>query len=129
LTTQGDGRDDWLWLNDYGRTTTYTNTRSCAQGKEGDGLNVAWRQGNLVGGGEYTHLGMRDYWDFDNDRYMQPRIHFARIYGTKPAFGNLGMQDYVFMEHIKDGDKHHFQIRVWRNKGSGGTKVVADGNK
>tara|TARA_R110002060_G_scaffold48199_3_gene59187 strand:+ start:7515 stop:7751 length:237 start_codon:yes stop_codon:yes gene_type:complete len=41
----GDGRDDWLWVSTNGATTTWTNSRSCAKGSMGDGLNVAWRQG------------------------------------------------------------------------------------
>lgn len=33
------------------------------------------------------------------------------------------------MEHIKKGDKHTFKMRVWKNEGSGSTKLKADGNK
>ena len=60
---------------------------------------------------------------------LTDRIFFARIYGTKPAFGNFGVQDYVFIENVEDGDNWKFNVRVWKNTGSGGTKVLADGNK
>ncbi|OQE36040.1 hypothetical protein PENCOP_c012G03701 [Penicillium coprophilum] len=121
----GDGRDDWLWLDDVGQTTTYTNSRSCQQGKEGDGLNVAWRQGFAKGAGSGpTHFGMSGY----GDEGLRKRIHFARVYGEPQDFGLLGRQDYVFMEHVKEDDKHRFNMRVWKNTGQGSTKLRADGN-
>ncbi|KAH7375470.1 hypothetical protein B0T11DRAFT_345463, partial [Plectosphaerella cucumerina] len=119
----GDGRDDWLWVDDNGQTTTWTNARSCFRGKEGDGLNVAWRQGfNGEATSGPTHPG-------GFPKGSRNRIHFARIYGEPQAFGLLGRQDYVFMEHAKDGAKHKFSMLVFKNKGYGGTKLVADGNK
>ena len=113
------------------QTFTYTNTRSCKQGQEGDGLNVAWRQGFEKGKTSgYTHYGMKDFQEKGDLYNLQSRIHFARIYGTKPAFGNLGVQDYVFFEREKRSDNDFtFHVRVWKNKGQGGTKVLADGDK
>ncbi|KAJ5352116.1 hypothetical protein N7452_001090 [Penicillium brevicompactum] len=121
----GDGRDDWLWLDDVGKTTTYTNSRSCQKGKEGDGLNVAWRQGFMKGATSGpTHQGMTGF----GDKGLRDRIHFARIYGEPQDFGLLGRQDYVFMEHVKEDGNHRFNMRVWKNTGSGSTKLRADGN-
>lgn len=115
----------------YGQVETWTNTRSCQTGKPGDGLNVRWREAYFKGGKKpYSHLGIKEYYDSYESGRLDKRIQFARIYGTKPAFGNLGVQDYVFLEHKKLGDeKHEFKVRVWKNVGQGGTKVVADGNK
>ncbi|OBT86293.1 hypothetical protein VE02_05585 [Pseudogymnoascus sp. 03VT05] len=135
---KGDGRDDLMYMDIFGQTVTFTNTRSCATGRLGDGLNVRWRPAYLLGRNDYSHLGMREYYDDDKKQYddedenwyLRDRIHFARIYGTKPAFGNLGVQDYIFMEHKKiNNDKHQFNVRIWKNHGQGGTKVIADGNK
>ncbi|XXH02567.1 hypothetical protein Hte_008944 [Hypoxylon texense] len=120
----GDGRDDWMWMSNTGTTYTYTNSRSCATGVEGNGLNVAWRQGFYTGASSGpTHSA-----DFDGDVNIN-RIHFARIYGEAEGFSLLGRQDYVYMEHSKDGDKHIFKMKVWKNTGSGSAKVKADGNK
>ncbi|KAH7320726.1 hypothetical protein B0I35DRAFT_500940 [Stachybotrys elegans] len=126
----GDGRDDWLWVGTVGQTTTYTNARSCAIGRDGNGLNVAWRQGFLKGTTSGpTHLGVGSYMT-DDESYLRNRIHFARIYGETPVFGNLPKQDYVFMQHEElSNGKHRFTMRVWKNTGVGGTKLLADGDK
>lgn len=117
-----------MWLSDAGETTTHTNSRSCLKGKEGDGLNVAWRQGFAAGESSGpTHGGMGEFQEDGED--LRKRIHFARIYGTKPAFGNYGVQDYVFMEQVTSEDQFTFSVRAWKNGGSGSTKLVADGNK
>jgi hypothetical protein len=65
----------------------------------------------------------------DSESYLRDRIHFARIYGETPVFGNLPRQDYVFMQHTKASGKHRFQMRVCKNTGGGGSKLLADGNK
>lgn len=58
------------------------------------------------------------------------RIHFARIYGTKPAFGNLGVLDYVVITPKKNSEtSYDFKVQVFKNAGSGGTKLEADGNR
>ncbi|KAF7556324.1 hypothetical protein G7Z17_g1541 [Cylindrodendrum hubeiense] len=126
----GDGRDDALYVATTGETWTYTNTRSCKVGSEGDGLNVAWRQGFYTGESSgSTHKGMAAYMN-DDETNIRERVHFARIAGKSSIFGNLPKQDYVFMEHTElSSGKHRFQMRVWKNTGSGGTKLLADGNK
>lgn len=118
-----------MWMDTAGQTTTHTNSRSCQTGRDGDGLNVAWRQGYWQGQSSGpTHGGMGEFQKDGED--LRNRIHFARVYGTKPAFGNYGVQDYVFMESVKEAeDKYIFKVRVWKNTGSGSTKLVADGNK
>ena len=121
----GDGRDDWLWVGDVGQTTTWTNSRSCAKGQLGNGLNVAWRQGHYQStssgpthpgvGGEFGVTGIRN------------NIHFARIYGEPRAFGLLPNADYVYMHHTKkDGEPHKWEVHVWKNIGSGGTKLEGE---
>jgi hypothetical protein len=57
------------------------------------------------------------------------RIHFARIYGTRPAFGNLGVKDYVLIEPTRSGNVFNFKVQAFKNLGSGGTKLEADGNR
>ncbi|KAF7531462.1 hypothetical protein G7054_g8866 [Neopestalotiopsis clavispora] len=136
----GDGRDDWLWVSDVGATTTFTNARSCAKGVEGDGLNVAWRQGFLKGQSSGpTHGGMAGFVT-PTETYLRDRIHFARVFGEPQGLGLLGRLDYVFMEHVAEASgSHTFRVRVWKNIGSGSTKLegnveheppcAADGNK
>ncbi|KLO84855.1 uncharacterized protein LW93_7106 [Fusarium fujikuroi] len=120
----GDGRDDWAWVGDQGETFLWTNHRSCGVGKEGDGLKVAWRPGYYKG----KTLGPTHTGGFAKG--IRNRIHFARIYGEPQDFGFLGKQDYVYMEHSKGSDgKHTFKLRVWKNKGYGGTKLKGDCNK
>lgn len=125
----GDGRDDLLFVASTGATTTWTNARSCKKGKEGNGLNVAWRQGYKKGEGTGpTHSGVP--WAVTkDDKDVRRRIHFARIYGDTPVTGNLAKQDYILMQHEKKDKKHLFTMRVWKNQGYGGTKLLADGNK
>ncbi|KAJ4258177.1 hypothetical protein NW762_008322 [Fusarium torreyae] len=127
----GDGRDDWLWLRYDGHTDVYTNTRSCKKGKSGDGLNVAWRQAKAdwySSGTVWTHFGWSDFMEEDGEE-VRDRCHFARIYGERPVFGNHPKQDYVYLQHDKKGGKHRFRVRVEKNLGAGGSKVLADGNK
>ncbi|KAF5020271.1 hypothetical protein F66182_7705 [Fusarium sp. NRRL 66182] len=120
----GDGRDDWVWVGDRGEAHLWTNHRSCGVGKEGNGLKVAWRPGYYRGKTSGpTHAG-------GFGQGIRSRIHFARIYGEPQDFGLLGKQDYVFMDHVKGSNgKHTFRMRVWKNKGYGGTKLKGDGNK
>jgi hypothetical protein len=119
-----------LWVDDVGATTTYTNARSCQTVEEGDGLNIVWRPGYHKGySSGPTHFGMSDF----GNSGLRRRVHFARIYGVPQDFGLLGSQDYVFVDRDDnpvngggDGDKvggYTYRIRVWKNKGSGGTKI------
>ncbi|KAM0544829.1 hypothetical protein ACHAPJ_011660 [Fusarium lateritium] len=125
----GDGRDDWVWLDDVGKGDIYTNGRSCDKGKEGDRMNVAWRQGFKKGESSGPAFKGMGSWITKEEEYLRNRIHFARIFGQVTVFGNQPKQDYVFMQHTKVGKKHRFQMRVWKNTGAGGTKLLADGNK
>ncbi|KAK2728197.1 killer toxin subunits alpha beta [Colletotrichum kahawae] len=120
----GDGREDAMRVDEGGKTYTWTNSRSCRKGYVGDGLNVAWRQAFYKGASSGpTHMGM-------GGTNLRTRVHFARIYGQSSVFGNLPLQDYVYLEHTKLAeDKHRFEMRVWKNIGGGGSKIVADGNK
>ncbi|GIK05073.1 hypothetical protein Aspvir_009172 [Aspergillus viridinutans] len=96
-----DGRDDWVWIGDTGEAYM-----SCQHGTDGDGLNIAWRQGFWQGTNSGpTYNGM----SVDG---VRERIHFARVYGEPEDFGLLGRQDYVYLEHSKDGDRHKFAIVV-----------------
>ena len=126
-----------MWLTGYnGETTTYTNTRSCQKGRDGNGLHVAWRQAFFKGQTSgWTHGGIshidRDE-DLEGDNNVRDRIHFARIYGRQEsfAFKDQSVKDYVFMEVAKgDDSEFKFKVHAFKNEGSGGTKLEADGNK
>lgn len=121
----GDGRDDFIWLDKAGAGHIWTNSRSCKKGKEGGGLNVAWREGFLEGTTEKAYKGMGGYLT-DKEKNLRGRIHFARVYGEENIFGNLPRKDYVFMEHTAlSNGKHKFEMRVWKAAGGGATKLVA----
>lgn len=121
-----------MFMTGSGQTTVHTNTRSCMKGKEGDGLNVAWRKARNKGSDEYTHYGMKEWHDADHWD-LREQIHFGRVYGRRSAFGNLFVKDYVFFELVEnkkgDGLKYTYKLRAWENTGAGGTKLIADGNK
>ncbi|PLB52208.1 hypothetical protein P170DRAFT_322486, partial [Aspergillus steynii IBT 23096] len=111
----GDGRDDWLWVGDDGQVTTWTNSRSCVKSDEGDGPNIEWRQAVRKGQNQGpTHEGMGG---FAKDG-VRDRIHFAKVFSEYN-------RDYVFIQSNKDG----LVMRVWRNRGTGGTTIKSDGNR
>ncbi|KAK8085967.1 Integrin alpha N-terminal [Apiospora phragmitis] len=115
----GDGRDDWMWVSEEGQIVTFTNNRDCTKGIDGSRL-------------PYTHRGMIDYANEGRD-VGRHRIHLARITGglghANPSEFLPPLKDYVWMEHVKEGDKHKFYMRVWQNVGGGATKMEADGDK
>jgi hypothetical protein len=117
-------------MDDTGLAYLYTNSRSCGVGVDGDGLNVAWRQGYFTGESSGAAFkGMASYIT-DTETDLRDHVHFARIYGESTIFGNLPTQDYVFMEHTANIDGTHlFQMRVWKNTGGGATKLLADGDR
>ncbi|KAI7785936.1 hypothetical protein LA080_005597 [Diaporthe eres] len=89
----GDGRSDWLWLNDQGATWTWTNSRGCVKGIEGQGLTPTWRAGeNRANGAGPTHIGL----GFAGAR---SGIHFAKAFGNPQAYNLLPGRDYVWIEH------------------------------
>ncbi|KAL1864953.1 hypothetical protein VTK73DRAFT_5582 [Phialemonium thermophilum] len=117
----GDGRDDWIWMDDTGRTWTYMNNRGCDKGS----LTPLWRAGHNADGSNYTHAGMgktvgREY------------IHFAKVFGEPEAFSLGGRADYVWAEDVGtfQGFTSKLHIpHVWQNRGSGATKLKADGDR
>ncbi|KAG2421959.1 hypothetical protein HFD88_005935 [Aspergillus terreus] len=125
----GDGRDDWMWVDDDGATTTYTNSRSCIKGESGDGLNVVWRQGFYQDANSGpSHPGMGVIFGTSG---LRDQVYFARLYGEVADFGELGRQDYVFIK--KDTSDKYFgplyYVHVWKSKGAGGAKIKADGDR
>ncbi|RMZ77642.1 hypothetical protein DV738_g4290, partial [Chaetothyriales sp. CBS 135597] len=121
----GDGRDDWIWVSNTGRTWTYTNNRGCTKGT----LAPLWRQGTNPESNEgYTHGGM-------GREVGRSAIHFAKVFRVPSAFSLGGRADYVWVEDVgpsnggNDNGLHKFNINVWQNKGSGATKLKADGDR
>ncbi|KAH6856359.1 hypothetical protein B0I37DRAFT_402917 [Chaetomium sp. MPI-CAGE-AT-0009] len=120
----GDGRDDWLWMDDQGKTWTYTNNRGCDKGREGQGLTPLWRAGeNSVDGPGPTHQGL----GIPN---VRDQIHFAKAYGEGVVFGQLPRADYVRIEPVPGSDGQiRYNFHVWQNLGGGATKLKADGDR
>ncbi|KAK1239333.1 hypothetical protein MKX07_008821 [Trichoderma sp. CBMAI-0711] len=126
LDINGDGRADWLFVDKTGGVETWTNSRTCQSGHNGDGLKVDWRQGFAAGASSgNTHPGVATASDGD----IRKRILFGRVWGVPQDFGNFGRKDYVYLEHSLDGTTHTFRMRAWKSAGHGGSKVRADGVK
>ncbi|KAI1261901.1 carbohydrate esterase family 3 protein [Xylariaceae sp. FL1019] len=95
----GDFRSDYMYINDFGNVHTWVNNRGT-----GSGIVPKWRSAGL------THVGQ-------TDTGIQGNVKFGRIYGS-------GRLDYVYLKEEED----RFDALVWENRGSGGTKLKADGD-
>lgn len=103
-----------MWVDDTGRTWTYTNNRGCVSGS----LQPLWRKGtNAIDSGDYTHAG-------EGKNVGRNNIHFAKVYGVPEAFSLGGRADYIWIEvsTLPSGIVSH-KFHVWQNKGSGATKL------
>ncbi|KAL6231701.1 hypothetical protein BDW75DRAFT_233408 [Aspergillus navahoensis] len=128
----GKGFDDFRGVrfeDINGDSHTWTYARSCARGKEGDGLNIVWRQGFHSGQSSGpTHTGMSDF----GSSGLRDQVHFARIFGKPQDYGLLSRQDYVFLDTNPTnsaGETLQVDLHVWKNTGRGATKIKADGNR
>ncbi|KAL6886462.1 hypothetical protein HDV57DRAFT_390273 [Trichoderma longibrachiatum] len=95
----GDFRSDYLYVGDNGNVETWINSRGW-----GKGIVPSWRSAGL------THPGQAD-------TGIRGQIKFGRIYGS-------GRLDYIYL----DEDDTGYDVKVWQNTGSGGTRRKADGN-
>ncbi|RYP93433.1 hypothetical protein DL770_000476 [Monosporascus sp. CRB-9-2] len=113
----GDGRDDWLWVDETGKTWAYTNNRGCSKGQEGvDGLTPLWRAAeNMVDGAGPTHAGM-------GVKGARDDVFFGKVYGEPQAFGLYGNADYVYLEgnpeKTDSGDGTRFCNMFGRSNGA-----------
>lgn len=72
---------------------TWTNSRGCVKGAEGQGLTPTWRAGeNRANGAGPTHIGL----GFAGAR---SGLHFAKAFGNPQAYNLLPGRDYVWIEH------------------------------
>nr|UMZ45337.1 hypothetical protein [Paramyrothecium sp.] len=95
----GDFRTDYLYVGDKGEVDTWINSRGW-----GSGIVPDWRSAGRTHAGLGTS-GIRD------------QIKFARIYGS-------GRLDYIYLKE----EAGHYDVLVWENTGSGGTRRKADGD-
>ncbi|KAK9413786.1 putative SGNH hydrolase-type esterase domain-containing protein [Seiridium unicorne] len=108
----GDGRDDWPWLDDTGKTSIYTNNRGCTKGQEGvDGLTPLWRAAENPTHGGMGVEGARD------------DVFFGKVFGESQSFGLYGNADYVYLEREETEDGYLYSFNVWKNVGDGGSKL------
>ncbi|KAK4442239.1 hypothetical protein QBC34DRAFT_455938 [Podospora aff. communis PSN243] len=111
----GDGRDDFLYMDDTGKAWTYTNRRGCAKGQIGQGMTPTWRPAV----NKPTHGGM-------NVAGARANIHLINVYDSPAHFGGLARKDYVWAKADRvnrDGTTTY----QFRNTGSGGAKLRGDG--
>ncbi|KAL4860487.1 SGNH hydrolase-type esterase domain-containing protein [Aspergillus spectabilis] len=107
----GDFRSDWLWLDDMGKVTTYINNRGTGKGS----LVPDWVSAGL------THAGMQ----VDG---AKARVKFGKVYTA-----NQKGADYVYVESQQLGPStggeplYDHYLHVWKNTGSGGTRLKGDG--
>jgi lysophospholipase L1-like esterase len=97
----GDYRSDIMIVGNNGNVRTWTNRRG-----RGSGIVPEWSSSGI------THEGVTS----DPKRQVGHQIKFGKIYGSNRL-------DYIF---IKD-EADYFDVVVYENKGSGGTKLKADG--
>jgi hypothetical protein len=97
----GDYRSDILLIGNNGNVQTWTNRRS-----RGSGIVPDWVSSGI------THEGVVS----GPEQYVNHAIKFGKIYGSNRL-------DYIYIK--EEGD--YFDVLVWENKGSGGTKLKADG--
>ncbi|KAK1518258.1 hypothetical protein CABS01_05792 [Colletotrichum abscissum] len=95
----GDYRADFLYVGDKGNVDTYINQRG-----SGKGIVPDWRKAGVTHPGQAA-MGVRG------------NIKFGRIYGS-------GRLDYIYMKE----EEEWFDMIVFENKGSGGTRRKGDGN-
>ncbi|KAI0529773.1 hypothetical protein GGR58DRAFT_526027 [Xylaria digitata] len=95
----GDYKADYLYIGNNENVDTWINQRG-----HGKGIVPKWRSAGL------THPGQAK-----SD--IRSNIKFGRIYGS-------GRLDYIYLKEEEDW----FDVRVFENKGSGGTKRKGDGN-
>jgi len=100
----GDGRSDWLWIDDTGAVDTYINNRDMPKGS----IKPNWRDAGR------THQGMQT-------AGARKNIHFARI-------GNSERKDYLWVQRQEDESTYQNYVLWWRNDGGGGTQLKGDGN-
>lgn len=107
------GRDDWLWVDDTGRTWAYTNNRGCTKGS----IKPLWHEAdNLSNGPGWTHGGM-------GENVGRNNIYFINVFNSPSAFGGRPRLDYVWYKHLNGT---FYEFHVWRNAGCGGTKLKGE---
>jgi hypothetical protein len=112
VVINGDFRSDWLWLDETGQVTTYINNRGTGKGS----LAPDWVSVGV------THAGMQ----VDG---AKDRVKFGNVYP-----GNDNGADYVYIEFQQLGSStgaepvYDHYLHVWKNTGSGGTKLKGDGD-
>lgn len=112
-----------MWMDNTGKTWTYSNNRGCAKGT----LEPLWRAGrNAQSGDGYTHAGM-------GQDVGRSSIYFANFFtddldvfkGSQKPYLNP-RADYIWIEdtgQYKDTANHLYHLHVWQNQGSGATKL------
>jgi hypothetical protein len=94
----GDYRSDLLEIGQNGNVKTTINRRGRGSGIVPDWVSVG-----------ITHEGQAE-------TTIRNNIKFGKIYGSNRL-------DYIYIKQEKD----YYDMKVWENKGSGGTKLKADG--
>ena len=97
----GDYRSDIMIVGNNGNVQTWTNSRS-----RGSGIVPSWSSSGI------THEGVVS----GAQQYVNHQIKFGKIYGSNRL-------DYIYIR--REGDD--YDVVVYENKGSGGTKLKADG--
>ncbi|EPE08332.1 carbohydrate esterase family 3 protein [Ophiostoma piceae UAMH 11346] len=99
----GDFKADFMYMEEDGMIFTMINQRGA-----GKSLKPFWDDVGM------THPGMGEK--------SRDRVKLGRIYGS-------GRLDYTYFKCTKTDDDGtcHYELRVWENKGSGGTTQKGDG--
>ena len=58
---------------------------------------------------------------------IRNRVLFGRLFADAQDLGLQRRQDYVYFEHSVVNGRHQFNVKVWKNVGSGSTKLKGEG--
>ncbi|KAK4220604.1 SGNH hydrolase-type esterase domain-containing protein [Podospora fimiseda] len=113
----GDGRDDWHWMDEDGAVWTWVNNRGCSKGS----LKPLWREASASPSIQAPSL----MWPRTSSHVS---FHLVNSFNTPGSFGLGPRLDYVTTQALINGTGQ-IHINVRENAGAGGAKLKADGDR
>ncbi|KAK4222286.1 SGNH hydrolase-type esterase domain-containing protein [Podospora fimiseda] len=113
----GDGRDDWHWMNEDGDVWTWINNRGCSKGN----LKPLWREASA----SPSIQGPSTMWPRASSHVS---FHLVNSFNTPGSFGLGPRLDYVTTQALINGTGQ-VHINVRENAGAGGAKLKSDGDR
>ncbi|KAL4898828.1 hypothetical protein BDW74DRAFT_184352 [Aspergillus multicolor] len=107
----GDGRDDWLWLDDVGQTTTYINARSC---QKADGNRYCNMMGHSDGRMDYIWILSK------GDMRIYPNKGLTNITDSGESYwdANYTIFNPSLLSIARDLDRRDLHLADWDGDGA-----------